>query len=321
MPTSATAAPGRLARRALPHLALLGLALGIALVNGGAGSTAEAATLEGAPWRLETYTGPDGQTRRALPGSEITATFQAGRMSGSAGCNSYSAGFALAQDTAGVIRISPAASTQRFCSDPPGVMDQEAAFLRALERVGRYTLAEDVLTLRDAAGGALLVFRPQPQTPLEGTLWAAENYNNGRGGLQSLAAGTEITARFEGGRLSGSAGCNSYSAGFALGGGGGAIVVSPPASTRMFCASPPGVMEQEAAYLAALPTAVRYRIEGERLSLETADGARVATYVARGAPGPADGVPRAAPPVVPGLPRTGAGPGEDPSAPADDLEE
>ena len=199
MPTSATAAPGRLARRALPHLALLGLALGIALVNGGAGSTAEAATLEGAPWRLETYTGPDGQTRRALPGSEITATFQAGRMSGSAGCNSYSAGFAL-------------------------------------------------------------------------------------------------------------------------GGGGGAIVVSPPASTRMFCASPPGVMEQEAAYLAALPTAVRYRIEGERLSLETADGARVATYVARGAPGPVAGVPRVAPPV-PGLPRTGAGPGEDPSAPADDLEE
>ena len=55
---------------------------------------------------------------RLLPvtlGVEITATFQAGRVAGSAGCNQYTAGFQLAQDTAGIMRISPAASTQRFC--------------------------------------------------------------------------------------------------------------------------------------------------------------------------------------------------------------
>jgi heat shock protein HslJ len=198
-------------------------------------------------------------------------------------------------------------------------MEQETAYLRSLERVGRYTLVGDELTLRDAGGGALLVFQPQPQTPLEGTLWSVESYNNGRGGLQSLAAGTEITARFESGRLSGSAGCNTYTAGFTLGGAGGALTITPPASTRMFCASPPGVMEQEAAYLAALPTAVRYRIEGERLALETADGARVATYTARSAPGPAGGAPGAGPPAV-GLPRTGAGPGDSEAAADNDLE-
>jgi hypothetical protein len=68
-------------------------------------------------------------------------------------------------------------------------------------------------------------------------------------------------------------------------------------------------MEQEAAYLAALPRTVRYRIEGDRLSLEAADGARLATYTASAAGGAAPpGGPGAGPAV--GLPRTGTGPNE-----------
>jgi heat shock protein HslJ len=257
--------------------------------------------LEGAPWRLVTYAGPQGQQRPVLPGTEVTATFQGGRVSGSAGCNQYTAGYQLAQDTAGVIRITQAASTQRFCAEPPGLMEQEGAYLQALERVGRYSLDGDNLTLRDASGSVLLVFSPQPQTPLEGTDWHAVNYNNGRGGLVSLVTGTEITARFEGGRLSGSAGCNTYTGSFTL--AGEAIRIAPPASTRLFCAAPAGVMEQEAAYLAALPTAQRYRIEGDRLTLQRNDGATVAIYTAP-TPGPARAIPGQL-----GLPRTGTGPG------------
>ena len=37
-------------------------------------------------------------------------------------------------------------------------------------------------------------------------------------------------------------------------------------------------MDQEAAYLAALPTAVGYRLDGESLSLLSPDGATVASY-------------------------------------------
>jgi heat shock protein HslJ len=291
-------------RRAPPQVAALGLALAAALMKVQVTPVAEAATLDEAPWRLVSYVDPEGRPYPVLPGTEVTATFQGGRVSGSAGCNQYTAGYQLAQDTAGVIRLTQAASTMRFCTEPPGVMEQEAAYLAALERVGRYTLAGEELTLREAGGGALLVFRPQPQRPLAGPLWEAEDYNNGRGGLQSLAAGTEITARFEGGRVAGSAGCNTYTAGFSLAGAGGAITVSPPASTRRRCAGPPGIMEQEAAYLAALPTAARYRIEGDRLALETAAGARVATYRARAA----GALPSAAGPAPGGPPRSGAGP-------------
>jgi heat shock protein HslJ len=38
-------------------------------------------------------------------------------------------------------------------------------------------------------------------------------------------------------------------------------------------------MEQEQAYLSALPLAAEYRLEGEMLSLLTARGTIVATYV------------------------------------------
>ena len=100
--------------------------------------------------------------------------------------------------------------------------------------------------------------------------------------MVSLVLGTAITASFEGGRVAGSDGCNRYTAGYTLGPGASDLCIQPAAATRMLCAVPAGVMEQEAAYLAALSAVTRYRIEGDRLTLEAADGARVATFTAGG---------------------------------------
>jgi hypothetical protein len=47
----------------------------------------------------------------------------------------------------------------------------------------------------------------------------------------------------------------------------------------MACPEPEGVMDQEAAYLGALPTAVSFRVEGGRLELLSAEGTAVVTYV------------------------------------------
>jgi heat shock protein HslJ len=251
----------------------------------GQGAPRPAASLEGMPWLAVFYAGPEGRLRPVLLDTEVTATFQGGRVSGSAGCNTYTAGYQLAQDTAGIIRLEPAATTLRACAEPAGVMEQEGAYLRALERVGRYAVEADRLLLRASDGTVLLLYVPQPQRSLEGTDWVALDYNNGRGGVVSILTGTELTARFEGGQLSGSAGCNTYTAGYTLGPAAGALHIDQPASTRIFCAEPAGVMEQEAAYLAALPTATRYLIEGDRLTLQRQDGTdttRVATYAARG---------------------------------------
>ena len=158
-------------------------------------------------------------------------------------------------------------------------MPQEAAYLAALQRTARYATVGDLLLLQGGNGAVQTAFVAQPQRPLEGTEWVAVDYNNGQEAVVSVLAGTRITAAFAAGSLSGSAGCNTYTAAYAAA-GSDAIRIGPPASTRAFCADPPGVMDQEAAYLAALPTAARYRIEGAQLRLERADGARVATYTA-----------------------------------------
>ena len=49
-------------------------------------------------------------------------------------------------------------------------------------------------------------------------------------------------------------------------------------STKM--AGPPELMEQEAAYLAALPQTATFTIEGDELWLRDAEGAALAHYVA-----------------------------------------
>jgi heat shock protein HslJ len=96
--------------------------------------------------------------------------------------------------------------------------------------------------------------------------------------VSSPLPGTELTARFASdGTLTGSAGCNTYRTMFETDQGG--IEIAPPAATKKACAAPEGVMEQEAAFLAALPTADHYRVDGGSLALLTPDGTFVASLV------------------------------------------
>ena len=280
----ALAAPARARRRAAVRYG--GAALGVALTSvaaAGVAAPAAAADLEGAPWLALFYAGPGpaGRLLPVLPDTEVTATFQRGVVSGAAGCNSYSAGYSLAGGP-DALRIGPVASTQMACAEPPGVMQQEAAYLGALQRTMRFATVGNLLLLQAADGRVQVAYVPQPERSLEGPEWLAINYNNGSGAVVSVLAGTRITARFADGSVAGTAGCNSYNAAYTLGGGPDALRIGPVAATRMACAEPPGVMEQEAAYLAALPTAQSYRFEGPDLVLERAGGARVARYTPGG---------------------------------------
>lgn len=117
-----------------------------------------------------------------------------------------------------------------------------------------------------------------PQAPgLVGTRWRVTGVNNGRGALEGILGGTELHLDFgEGGALDGSAGCNHFSATFAI--SGDQITISQALSTRKFCQDPPGVMAQETALLSALPQASRFERTGDRLEMRMADGALVATF-------------------------------------------
>ncbi len=121
-------------------------------------------------------------------------------------------------------------------------------------------------------------FGPQ-SCELAGTSWVVIGHNNGRDGVVSSIISTEMTAAFGAdGTVSGSAGCNRYSAGYHVDGNG--ISIGLPIATRRFCAEPEGIMEQEQDYLTALGTAAAYRRTGNRRVLRSAEGSIVSTFEA-----------------------------------------
>ena len=105
------------------------------------------------------------------------------------------------------------------------------------------------------------------------------DYNNGNGGFASLLIGSEILALFgDDGRVTGSAGCNNYFASYQV--EGETLLVGPAGTARMMCTEPEGVMDQEAAYLAALGSATTYQIKGGSLQVWDADGSHMLSYEA-----------------------------------------
>jgi heat shock protein HslJ len=206
----------------------------------------------------------------ALNVAPVTLSFENGKVSGSDGCNSYNAGYTATDTT---LKINgPIAATMMACAEP--IMTQAAAYTKALEQVATYQVDGAQLTLSDASGKELATFTAQ-STSLAGTSWVATGYNNGKQAVVSVVANTEITANFGAdGTLSGSAGCNQYTASYQTSGQN--ITIGPAAATRMACEQP--VMDQETQYLAALSTAATYRIDGNTLELRTADGALAATF-------------------------------------------
>jgi heat shock protein HslJ len=212
--------------------------------------------------------------KELLPGSYITAQFTSdGKVGGSSGCNRYAGSYASSGNTLQI--TSPLASTMMAC--PQELMDQETAYLTALGEVKFYSVTGDQLTLSDANNKSLLVYKAQSQD-LYGTSWSVIAYNNGKQAVTSVLAGSNVTAEFgSDGTLSGNSGCNTYSGAYTV--TGSQITIGPLASTRMACADPAGIMEQETQFLAALQTAATYKIESTTLELRTKNGALAAQAI------------------------------------------
>ena len=210
-----------------------------------------------------------------LPGTSISIQFTAGeKLGGSSGCNQYSGTYATSGNTLKI--ASPLASTMMAC--PQEIMDQESEYLKALGEVRSYSVTGDQLTLSDKQDKTILVYTARSQD-LSGSSWEVIAYNNGKQAVTSVLAGSWITANFDAdGILSGNGGCNNYNGAYTV--AAKQIKIGPLASTRMFCADPEGVMDQETLYLAALETADTYKVEGTTLELRTKDGALAVQAVA-----------------------------------------
>ena len=88
--------------------------------------------------------------------SEITAVFAAdGTVSGVSGCNNYSGGYTVEGDT---IAIGQLLNTQKACETPAGVMEQESAYLAALQASVTSQNDGATLTLLNADGVRTVTF-------------------------------------------------------------------------------------------------------------------------------------------------------------------
>jgi heat shock protein HslJ len=115
---------------------------------------AQTQDLAGASWEATGYNNGNQAVTSVLAGTTITARFSSdGTLSGNSSCNDYSGPYKVDGEQ---IEIGPLASSKKACTDPAGVMDQEAQYLAALGTAATYKIEGKVLELR-TADGALAV--------------------------------------------------------------------------------------------------------------------------------------------------------------------
>ncbi|MDD5143989.1 META domain-containing protein [Methanoregula sp.] len=106
-------------------------------------------------WSLQSYAGPDGTTVPVQDGTTVTALFTTeGKVSGSGGCNQYSARYLVRETT---MIVSGITTTKMNCPGG-GVMIQESRYYSLLEQAASPRVHNRVLTLYSTEGKPLLVF-------------------------------------------------------------------------------------------------------------------------------------------------------------------
>lgn len=115
---------------------------------------AQSRSLAGTTWQVTGINNGRNALVSLVAGSTVTLQFLAdGKVAGFAGCNQYTAGY---EADGSKLRISAPASTRRLCPDT-GVMEQEQAFLKALEAVSTMRMEGNRVELRDAKGAMQVV--------------------------------------------------------------------------------------------------------------------------------------------------------------------
>jgi heat shock protein HslJ len=115
--------------------------------------------IAGITWKLGWFDDTKGVWSKVAEGSTITATFlNEGKVTGSGGCNGYSADFHLGD--APRIWIRRPVVPERLCQTPNGVMSQESAYFTDLEWAETYSITNGQLLIFDRTNKKILQFDP-----------------------------------------------------------------------------------------------------------------------------------------------------------------
>ncbi len=108
-------------------------------------------------WALEYFV--EGRFRRGVvTDTEVTLLFRlVGDVGihGQASCNFYGAPMTI---TGNRLDLGPIYMTEMLCLNVPGVMEQEARYLKVLQSVRTFQVDDDRLTLFDVSGNPVLTF-------------------------------------------------------------------------------------------------------------------------------------------------------------------
>jgi heat shock protein HslJ len=202
-----------------------------------------------------------------IPDSFISLDFENDTVTGTDGCNRYHASYTLNADKLTVNKNI--ANTLMACPNP--ITQQASAYLSALTAATGYKMDDQQLLLINAENKILASFIKQSME-LSGTSWLVTSSNNGKQAVVSSIIDSKLTIDFsKDGKMTGSAGCNNYTASYKV--SGKTIIIASIGTTRKICAKPEGVMEQEGQFLKVLTTVASYRFDGNRLELRTVDNA------------------------------------------------
>lgn len=223
--------------------------------------------LEGTEWVLDQRSSRVGSAGRT---AVVTAQFSSdGTLTGDGGCNRYNTTYTTAGSTMTV--RGPIASTLMACA--PAVMRVEQTYLARLPKATSFAIDGRVLTIA-TSGGDPLVYRALDADQALAGDWVVINYFR-PGAVVSPVAGSELTATFDAGQISGNSGCNQFSGSYEV--DGTKIAIGPLASTLRACADP-AVDQQSTEYLAALELARTFTTAGGNLTLLRDDGGIAVTF-------------------------------------------
>ena len=197
-----------------------------------------------------------------------------GTLTGKSGCNSF---FGQYQENGQELSIKEIGSTLMLCLDEEA-MKLEQEYLALLTNVATYAIDASSLTLYNEDTESILLFEATPvlsiyDTPFELRSFFADEVTR--------YVFTDSIITFEiakDGTISGNAGCNTYSTTATLDESSQSLItIAPAVSTEMMCFDE-GIMEQESAYLALLPTVYSFDFDGRYLKLYDVNGDVIATF-------------------------------------------
>jgi heat shock protein HslJ len=140
--------------RLIPALLVLGILVSLTSCRPMTGSPAPASEIQDIPWKLTAYgdrTGPQD----IIPDTEITVLFHSnsGEVQGFGGCNGYDGNYEIN----GVrLTVSGLISTKMYCTNPPGVSNQENSYFETLQAAESFEITSS--TLRINSGSQVLIY-------------------------------------------------------------------------------------------------------------------------------------------------------------------